>query len=55
MKGEHEGAVAAFQRGVTLQPKDTGLHIKLGAALRDLSRFDEAEPHFAARSRPIPA
>ena len=32
VKGEHEGAVAAFQRGVMLRPKDAGLHIKLGVA-----------------------
>jgi tetratricopeptide (TPR) repeat protein len=43
MKGEREGAVDAFQRAVARLPEDAGLHGKLGAALCDLSRFEEAE------------
>lgn len=43
VKGEREGAVAAFQRGVALRPDDAGLHVKLGVTLCDLGRFDDAE------------
>ncbi len=38
--------MAAFQRGVALRPWDAGLYTKLGVALCDLSRFDEAEAAF---------
>ena len=51
VKGEHEGAVAAFQRGVTLRPRDTGLHMRC-ATCRASTR---PRPHFAARSHSIPA
>jgi tetratricopeptide (TPR) repeat protein len=41
--GEHDGAVAVFQRCVALRPLDARLHSKLGVALSELSRFAEAE------------
>jgi tetratricopeptide (TPR) repeat protein len=43
VKGEHEGAVAAFRRALVGRPDDAGLHNKLGVALGELSRFAEAE------------
>jgi tetratricopeptide (TPR) repeat protein len=43
VKGERDGAVAAFQRAAMLRPYDANLHGKLGTALAELSRFDEAE------------
>jgi tetratricopeptide (TPR) repeat protein len=43
VKGEQEGAVAAFERALASRPGDAALHAKLGTALCDLSRFEEAE------------
>jgi tetratricopeptide (TPR) repeat protein len=42
-KGEHQGAVDAFQQALLSRPQDGDLHVKLGKALCALNRCPEAE------------
>ncbi|MBR1217371.1 tetratricopeptide repeat protein [Bradyrhizobium sp. U87765 SZCCT0131] len=43
VKGERDGALAAFERGVALRPQDADLRLKLSSMLCSLGRFAEAE------------
>lgn len=53
-KGDMEGAVGAYSRGLALKPHRADAHINLGFALEKMGRGDEAMAHFKEASRLIP-